>query len=54
MIGMGIIGCGSIVRVRHAPECALNENVEIKGFYNPTEKRAEEMAVTYGGKYIKQ
>lgn len=53
MIGMGIIGCGSIVRVRHAPECALNENVEIKGFYNPTEKRAEEMAVTYGGKVYK-
>ena len=31
MVGIGIVGCGSIVRMRHAPECSKNPNIVIKG-----------------------
>lgn len=50
MVNIGIAGCGSITKFRHAPEYASNANVHIAGFYNPTIKRAEEMVQLYGGK----
>ena len=50
MVGVGIIGCGSITRFRHAPEYAANPDVRIKGFYDPVTGRAEEFAAEYGGK----
>lgn len=50
MIKIGIIGCGAIVKQRHAPECFQNPNVEIVGFCNRSRERAEEMVKCYGGK----
>lgn len=50
MVGIGIVGCGSIVRMRHAPECSKNPNAVIKGFYNRSTGRAEEMVQNYGGR----
>lgn len=47
---IGIIGCGRIAQVRHIPELSQNPDVEIIGYYNPTQSRAEEMAAKYGGK----
>ena len=49
MIKIGILGCGKIAQVRHIPEYADNPNCELKGFFNPTRSRAEEMAAKYGG-----
>lgn len=49
MIRVGIAGCGSIARFRHAPEYAGNENGEIVGFYDYFPQRAEEMASQFGG-----
>jgi predicted dehydrogenase len=50
MVNVGIAGCGSITRFRHAPEYASNANAKIAGFCNPTIKRAGEMVELYGGK----
>ena len=50
MIKVGIIGCGKITEVRHAPEYAENPNVEIVGFYDFFPEKAEAMAAKYGGK----
>ena len=50
MIRIGILGCGKIAQVRHIPEYASNPNCELKGFYNPTKSRAEDMARKYGGR----
>lgn len=47
---IGIIGCGKITQVRHAPECAANSHIEIAGFYDRILERANEMAEKYGGK----
>lgn len=47
---VGIIGCGSIARQRHAHEYGLNKNVEIAGFYDFVPERAAEMTTIYGGK----
>ena len=44
----GIVGCGQICRVRHAPEYAENPNVEIAGFYDRDSARAEALAKEYG------
>lgn len=49
MVNIGIIGCGSITRTRHAPEYAANPGSQIVGFYNPTKSRAAELAEKYGG-----
>lgn len=49
MLKIGILGCGKIAQVRHIPEYASNPNCELKGFYNPTKSRAEDMAAKYGG-----
>ena len=53
MIKIGIIGCGSITKFRHAPEYANNPQVEISAFFDENIKRAEEMALIYGGKVAK-
>ena len=49
MLKIGILGCGKIAQVRHIPEYAANPDCELKGFYNPTKSRAEDMALKYGG-----
>lgn len=49
MLKIGILGCGKIAQVRHIPEYADNPNCELKGFFNPTKSRAEDMAAKYGG-----
>ncbi|HEY5560413.1 MAG TPA: hypothetical protein VIK72_01420 [Clostridiaceae bacterium] len=33
MINVGIIGCGSITKLRHAPEYKENQDCNIIGFY---------------------
>ena len=50
MLKIGILGCGKIAQVRHIPEYADNPNCKLKGFFNPTKSRAEDMAAKYGGK----
>lgn len=47
---VGIIGCGSIARQRHAHEYGLNKNVEIAGFYDFVADRAADMVSKFGGK----
>ena len=50
MLKIGVIGCGKIAQVRHIPEYAVNEQVELVGFFNPTVSRAEDMVKKYGGR----
>jgi len=50
MIKVGIIGCGSITKLRHAPEYSQNSEAEIAGFFDPRTDRAREMADRFGGK----
>ena len=49
MIKIGLIGCGKITEVRHAPEYADNPNCVITAYYNPTRDKAEKLAALYGG-----
>lgn len=49
-IKVGIIGCGMITKVRHAPEYAENENAVIQGFYDSDYNRAKGFASQYGAK----
>lgn len=50
MLKIGIIGCGKIAKVRHAPEYEDNPNCEIVAFYNRTYDKAKMCAEQYGGK----
>lgn len=50
MINVGIIGCGSITKFRHAPEYSSNPNANIVGFFDTTYDRALEMADHFGGR----
>ncbi len=50
MIGIGVIGCGSISIYRHIPEYAMRNDCELKGYYDPKKERAQKMADQYGGK----
>lgn len=50
---IGIIGCGQIVRTRHAHELATCQYGEIAGFYDYFEDRAKEFADKFGGKVYK-
>jgi len=50
MIRVGIIGCGSITKLRHAPEYTSNADSEIAGFFDPIKERAQQMADRFGGK----
>lgn len=49
-VRIGIIGCGQIVRLRHAPELAALSDGEIAGFYDFVPEHARELAEKYGGK----
>lgn len=50
MIKIGIIGCGKITEVRHAPEYHENPNCEIAAFFDVVPEKAEALAKIYGGK----
>lgn len=50
MIKVGIIGCGKITEVRHAPEYEENPNCQIAGFYDMVKENAQKLADRYGGK----
>lgn len=50
MLRIGIIGCGMITEVRHAPEYAENAQCELVAWYDADLKRSQAMADLYGGK----
>ena len=50
MLRIGIIGCGKITQVRHAPEYAENAACTIAAWYDALPERAKAMAGLYGGK----
>jgi len=50
MMKIGILGCGKIVRVRHAPECVANPQIELAGFFDIRIDRAKELTEEYGGR----
>ncbi|MFV0411783.1 MAG: Gfo/Idh/MocA family protein [Oscillospiraceae bacterium] len=50
MLKIGIIGCGKITQVRHAPEYAENPGSVITAFYDGVPQRAEDLARQYGAK----
>lgn len=50
MLRVGLIGCGSITKQRHAYEYFHNKDVEIKGFFDLKKERAEELVKLFGGK----
>ena len=50
MLKIGIIGCGKITEVRHAPEYDENPNCKIVGFYDFFPEKAQAMAEQYGAK----
>ena len=51
-IGVAVIGSGSIATFRHAPEYAVNPNVEILAFVDRVPERAEKLAKKYGAKAL--
>ena len=53
MINVGVIGCGSIARMRHAAEYKNNPHVNIAGFTDFNQDRAKQMVVDFGGKAYK-
>lgn len=52
-IKVGIIGCGSIARHRHAPEYKANPHVEEILFYDRKGERALSLANEFGGRAVK-
>ncbi|MFZ0577510.1 MAG: Gfo/Idh/MocA family oxidoreductase, partial [Psychrobacillus psychrotolerans] len=48
-IKVGIIGCGSITKLRHAPEYKANPFVDEIVFYDRNPERAEALADMFGG-----
>ena len=50
MYRIGIIGCGKIAEVRHAPEYAENPNCKLAAFFDEIPGRADSFAQKYGGK----
>lgn len=49
MLKIGIIGCGKITEVRHAPEYAENPNCQLAAFFDVVPERAKALAEQYGG-----
>lgn len=49
MLKIGIIGCGKITEVRHAPEYAENPNCQLVAFFDVVPERAKALAEQYGG-----
>lgn len=52
-MNIGIIGCGKITQIRHAPEYRDNPECRIKKVYDLNLGRAEEMAELYGAQVVK-
>ncbi len=50
MIKIGIIGCGKIAEVRHAPEYTENPACRITAFYDVIPEKAAQFAKQFGGK----
>jgi predicted dehydrogenase len=50
MLKIGIIGCGKITQVRHAPEYQENPHCELSAYFDGIPERAKAMADQYGGK----
>lgn len=50
MLKIGIIGCGKISELRHAPEYTDNPDVQIVGFYDFFPERAKALADKFGGR----
>ncbi|NLK69664.1 MAG: Gfo/Idh/MocA family oxidoreductase [Clostridiaceae bacterium] len=50
MIGIGVIGCGSISIFRHVPEYYSRSDCKLVGYYDPLTNRAQSLADKYGGK----
>ena len=51
-ITVGIIGCGSITKFRHAPEYKANPHVDDIVFFDNNFERAHELAKTFGGRAV--
>ena len=49
MLRIGVIGCGKITQVRHAPEYAENADCTLAAWYDAIPERAQAMAECYGG-----
>ncbi len=47
-IGIGLIGCGTIARVRHAPEYAANPACRLVGCHDVSRERADSLARDFG------
>ena len=47
MLGIGIIGCGKITQVRHAPEYQLNPQCTLRAFADMNYERAQQVAAQY-------
>jgi predicted dehydrogenase len=50
MLKIGIIGCGKITQVRHAPEYQENPHTQLAGYFDGIPERAQAIAAQYGGK----
>ena len=50
MLRVGIIGCGKIAQLRHAPEYLENEHCRLVGFYDHVPERAEAIAERFGAR----
>lgn len=50
MLRIGIIGCGKIAEVRHAPEYHENPECELVGYYDVDPQRAALLADRFGGR----
>ena len=51
-ITVGIIGCGSITKFRHAPEYKVNPHIDDIVFFDNNFERAHELAKTFGGRAV--
>ena len=50
MLKIGIVGCGKIAQVRHAPEYSENPACQIMGFYDFVPENVQKLAAEYGAK----
>ncbi len=50
MVGVGIIGCGSIAKFRHAPEVLMSKDAKLIGFFDPSNERADAFVKEFGGR----
>lgn len=49
MLNVGIFACGRIAQVRHIPEYLANPRVNLCGYFDLNQDRAQEMAEKFGG-----